>query len=73
MKSLVVRSLILTLPANYNFRDYPGFDLGVSNEWMGLCDDNKWMDLNSIDIHEWFEELPPLKKKPFLSLKNLKS
>ena len=28
-------SLILTPPANYNFCDYPGFDLGVGDEWMG--------------------------------------
>ena len=56
-------SLILTPPANYNFCDYPGFDLEVGNEWMGLCNGNEWMDLNSIDIHKWFEESPPLKKK----------
>ena len=28
-----------------NFRDYPGFDLGVGDEWMGLCNGNEWMDL----------------------------
>ena len=61
---IVSRNLILTPPANYNFRDYPGFDLGVGDEWM---------DLNSIDIHEWFEESPPLKKKLCLLLKNKKA
>ena len=30
------------------------------------------MDLNSIDVHKWFEESPPLKKKLCLSLKNKK-
>ena len=40
---------------------------------LGLCDGNKWTDLNSIDIHEWFEESPPLKKKLCLSLKNKKT
>ena len=38
---IVSRSLILTPPANYNFRDYPGFDLGVGDEWMGLSDGNE--------------------------------
>ena len=70
---IVSHSLILTPPAYYNFRDYPGFDLGVGDEWMGFCDGNEWMDLNSIDIHEWFEESPPLKKKLCLSLKNKKT
>ena len=40
---------------------------------MGLSDGNEWMDLNSIDIHEWFEESPPLKKKLCLLLKNKKA
>ena len=69
---IVSHSLILIPQANYNFCDYPGFDLGVGYELMGLCDGNERMDLNSIDIHEWFEESPPLKKKLCLLLKNKK-
>ena len=64
-------SLILTPPANYNFRDYPGFDLGVGDEWMGLSpvnDGDKWLELvNGIDVDELLEESPP-KKKPHLCL-----
>ena len=33
---IVSPSLILTPPANYNFHDYPGSDLGVGDEWMEL-------------------------------------
>lgn len=64
-------SLILTPPANYNFRDYPGFDLGVGDEWMGLSpvnDGDEWLELvNGIDVDELLEESPP-KKKPHLCL-----
>ena len=31
------------------------------------------MDLNNIDIQEWFEESPPLKKELCLLLKNEKA
>ena len=68
---IVSPSLILTPPANYNFRDYPGFDLGVGDEWMTLSppnDGDKWMELLSgIDVDELLEEPPP-KKKPCLCL-----
>ena len=33
---IITHSLILTPPANYNFRNYPGFDLGVGDEWIGV-------------------------------------
>ena len=39
---------------------------------MGLCDGNEWMELNGIDVHKWFKESPPLKKKLCLLLKNKK-
>ena len=70
---IISRSLILTSAANYNFCDYQGFDLGVGDESMGLCDGNKWMGLNSIDVHKWLEESLPLKKKLCLLLKNKKA
>ena len=64
-------SLILTPPTNYNFRDYPGFDLGVGDGWMGLSpvnDGDEWLELlNGIDVDELLEESPP-KKKPHLCL-----
>ena len=47
---------MLTPPANYNFRDYPGFDLGVGDEWMELSpvkDGDEWMELlNDINVNE---------------------
>ena len=70
--------LILTPPANYNFRDYPRFDLGVRNEGMGLLlmsDGDEWLELLSgIDVDELLEESPPKKKLHLcLSLKRKES
>ena len=51
---IVSPHLILTPPVNYSFRDYPGFELGVGDEWMGLSpvkNGNKWLELlNDIDV-----------------------
>ena len=72
ISQIVSPSLILTPPANYNFRDYPGFDLGIDDEWMEFSpevnDGNEWMELlGGIDFDELLEESPP-KKKPYLCL-----